>query len=131
MRCVSGAFRPVLGRLTTVRVDIQAGAIARMSFASIESLCRVIVSDAGRIDRQRRAHPFVLADVRSRKYIAQGKAEGRSEGKAELVSRQLSIRFGTLDSQVQARIQRASIAELETIGERLLTARTLDEALGS
>jgi hypothetical protein len=65
MRCVSGAFRPVLGRLTTVRVDIQAGAIARMSFASIESLCRVIVSDAGRIDRQRRAHPFVLADVRS------------------------------------------------------------------
>jgi hypothetical protein len=29
------------------------------------------------------------------------------------------------------RLQRASIAELDAIGERLLTARTLQEALGS
>lgn len=66
----------------------------------------------------------------ARQFIAQGRAEGRSEGQAALVSRQLAVRFGTLDSEVQARIRRASIADLEGIGERLLTARTLQEALG-
>jgi hypothetical protein len=79
----------------------------------------------------------------ARQYFAQGRAEGQAEGKAEgeaegrvrgqaaLVSHQLSVRFGPLDSAAQARIQCSSTAELQAIGERLLTARTLQEALGS
>jgi hypothetical protein len=71
----------------------------------------------------------------AREFIAlgreEGKAEGRTEGQAALVVRQLSLRFGMLDPHTQARIHRASIAELEGIGERLLTARTLQDALGS
>jgi hypothetical protein len=47
------------------------------------------------------------------------------------VTHQLSVRFGSLDAEARARIQRASTAELQRIGERLLTARTLQEALGS
>jgi hypothetical protein len=62
---------------------------------------------------------------------AEGKAEGRAEGQAALVSRQLAVRFGPLDLEARTRIQRASTVELEAIGERLLTARTLQEALGS
>jgi hypothetical protein len=40
------------------------------------------------------------------------------------------LRFGALTPQAETRIMEASIAELDTIGERLLTARTLDEAIG-
>jgi len=74
-------------------------------------------------------------------YVAQGKAEGRAEGrlegevhgqragKAALVVRLLTLRFGTLSEDVQARIAQSSIAELDAIGERLLIATTVEEAL--
>ena len=62
----------------------------------------------------------------ARQYVAQGVAQGR----AELVARQLTLRFGALTQADQARIAGASIDELDAIGERLLTARTLQEALG-
>jgi Domain of unknown function (DUF4351) len=62
----------------------------------------------------------------ARRYVAQGRAEGR----AALVSRLLTLRFGPLAPQVETRIAEASIAELDEIGARLLTAQTLDEALG-
>jgi len=70
----------------------------------------------------------------ARHYIALGRAEGVAEGEAHgrlsLLIRQLTSRFGQIDSQTESRIHRASIAELEAIGERLLAARTLQEALG-
>lgn len=66
----------------------------------------------------------------ARQYVAQGRAEGRVEGRAALLARQLSVRFGALDSDAQRRLGEASIDELDAIGERLLTARTVQEALG-
>jgi hypothetical protein len=62
----------------------------------------------------------------ARRYVAQGEAEGR----AALVIKLLALRFGPLQQQVETRISEASIKELDQIGERLLTAQTLDEALG-
>ena len=65
---------------------------------------------------------------------AKGKAEGRAEGKAEgrvaLIVRQLTLRFGALNEGQLARISSASIEELDAIGERLLSAQSLQEALG-
>jgi hypothetical protein len=57
-------------------------------------------------------------------------ARGQAQGRAALVLKQLTRRFGPLTQQVEARIAEASIAQLDEIGERLLTAQTLDEALG-
>jgi hypothetical protein len=51
-------------------------------------------------------------------------------GRAELILRQLTLRFGALGSEVEERIRHASSSELDTIGERLLTAPTLQDALG-
>lgn len=81
----------------------------------------------------------------ARKYYGQGKADGRMDGLAEgraeglaegsrmalveLVSRQLSLRFGPLDDVALSRIAAASTAELNQIAERLLAAPTLDSAL--
>jgi hypothetical protein len=62
---------------------------------------------------------------------AEGKAEGEASGRAALISRLLTVRFGPLGASERSRIHAASIAELDAIGERLLTANTLDEALGS
>jgi hypothetical protein len=70
----------------------------------------------------------------ARHYIALGRAEGAAEGQAQgraaLIIHLLTLRFGTVDSGLETRIQRASVAELDAIGERLLAARTLQEALG-
>jgi hypothetical protein len=57
-------------------------------------------------------------------------AQGRAEGRAALVIKLLALRFGPLPQQVEPRIAEASIEELDQIGERLLTAQTLEEALG-
>jgi hypothetical protein len=62
----------------------------------------------------------------ARRYVAQGRAEGR----VELLARQLTLRFGPLSAEAHSRIARASLAELDAMGERLLTARTLQEVLG-
>ena len=66
----------------------------------------------------------------ARHYIAKGKAEGGQSGRAAIVTRLLTIRFGELTETVHSRIAAASIAELDAIGERLLSAATLSEALG-
>jgi hypothetical protein len=75
----------------------------------------------------------------ARKYYGQGKTDGRAEGLAEGLAKGsretliklLSLRFGPLDGTALSRIAAASRAELEDVAERLLTAPTLDEALGA
>ena len=61
----------------------------------------------------------------AKRYVAQGRAEGR----AAIVLRQLTVRFGPLSSEVQAQIASSSVDELDAIGERLLTAGNLQDAL--
>jgi hypothetical protein len=55
---------------------------------------------------------------------------GRAEGRAELLQRQLTRRFGPLPPAAVERLSAAAIDELDAIGERLLSAETLEEALG-
>ena len=63
--------------------------------------------------------------------LANGLAKGQAQGRAELVIRQLALRFGVLSNELQARLLATSIDELDAIGERLLTARTLHEAVSA
>lgn len=63
----------------------------------------------------------------AKRYVAQGRAEGR----ADLIVKQLTQRFGPIPQAVQSRIAAASLAELDELGGRLLTAKTLQEALGA
>lgn len=58
------------------------------------------------------------------------RALGRAEGRAALLQRQLTLRFGPLTSEAIERLSRGTIDELDAIGERLLTAQSLEEALG-
>jgi hypothetical protein len=49
--------------------------------------------------------------------------------RAELVARQLTVRFGQLTVDVRTRIATATADELDAIAELLLTAKSLEEAL--
>ena len=62
----------------------------------------------------------------ARGYFAEGKAEGRTD----LVLDLLTTRFGTLPAAVIALLQEAPAATLHAIAKRLLSAQTLAEALG-
>jgi len=78
----------------------------------------------------------------ARQYVAEGRALGWAEGVIEgresgermgrcaLLLRLLTRRFGDLPLAVWARIHAASVQELDTIGDRLLSAESLEEALG-
>jgi len=70
----------------------------------------------------------------ARHYFFQGKAEGKAEGeargKAELLIRLATCKFGPLAQDIEAQIRAAAGAELDRMGERLLSASTLAEVLG-
>jgi hypothetical protein len=63
----------------------------------------------------------------ARHYVAQG----RKEGRVDIVTQQLARKFGLGATDVRQRIAACSVAELEAIAHRVLTATTLDEAIGA
>jgi hypothetical protein len=58
----------------------------------------------------------------ARRYVA--------EGRAALLQRLLARRFGPLPTNAMERLSAATIDELDAIGDRLLSAQSLEEALG-
>jgi hypothetical protein len=67
----------------------------------------------------------------ARRYFGQGKAEGRIEGRVEITLKLLALRFGPLPDATQTCVRSAQDAQVDAIAERLLTAQTLEEALGT
>jgi hypothetical protein len=63
----------------------------------------------------------------ARRYVAQGKAEGR----VEIILMQLALRFGPLTEAVQTRVRGVQDARLSAVAERVLSAQTLAEVLDS
>ncbi|WP_161810363.1 DUF4351 domain-containing protein [Steroidobacter agaridevorans] len=56
-------------------------------------------------------------------------AEGLTQGRVALITRLLAARFGSLSDAVRGKIAASTIEELDAIGDRLLTAASLQEAL--
>jgi hypothetical protein len=61
--------------------------------------------------------------------LVQGKAEGFTQGKVELLKRQLNRRFGTLSQSAIAKIESANIAQLDTWAEAIFDAQNIDSLL--
>jgi hypothetical protein len=64
------------------------------------------------------------------KLRAEGRIEGIAEGKIELLLRLAQRRFGPLSEDQARRLRFCSPDDLDAIGERLLDAQSLDEAIG-
>jgi hypothetical protein len=60
---------------------------------------------------------------------AEGREQGLAQGQRALVLRLLERRFGPLDEGTRARLDRATVQDLERWAEQLLTAPTLEDAL--
>ncbi len=58
---------------------------------------------------------------------AEGRAQGRTEGQAALLSRLLTLRFGPVPEDIQAKLRAASPSELDRWAEQVLSASRLDE----
>jgi hypothetical protein len=67
----------------------------------------------------------------ARRYVAQGIAEGEAKGRLELILDLLGSRFGPLPESIQTRVRSASAAQIHAVGKQVLTAQTLEEALGA
>lgn len=71
----------------------------------------------------------------ARRYVAQGiaegKVEGRLEGRLDIILELLAIRFGPLPESIQTRVRGASTEQMYAVGKQVLTAQTLEEALGA
>jgi len=65
----------------------------------------------------------------ARRYMAEGRAEGKLEGRKSVILRQLALRFGPLPEAVDSRLRTATESHLDVLAERVLTVRTLEEAL--
>ena len=59
--------------------------------------------------------------------IEKGRQEGRQEGEASLLKRQLARRFGTLPDALHVRLTTATIDQLEEWAISVLDAESLDE----
>jgi hypothetical protein len=67
----------------------------------------------------------------ARRYVAQGIAEGKAEGRLENILELLATRFGPLPESIQTRVRGASATQMYAVGKQVLTAQTLEEALGA
>lgn len=61
---------------------------------------------------------------------AEGKAEGIAKGKAEVLVRQLALRFGSIEPTLVERVYAASADEVDAMVDRILTAATPADVVG-
>ncbi len=60
---------------------------------------------------------------------AKGRVEGEAKGRAEVLQRQLRLKFGELPEWALQRLQSASVEQLDSYAERILTAESLEATL--
>ena len=72
-----------------------------------------------------------MADAWFGKGWTEGQTEGLAKGKAELLERQLTRRFGRLSKDVRARLAQATAEELGSFAEAVLDANSLDDVLAN
>jgi hypothetical protein len=63
----------------------------------------------------------------ARKYVAQGRVEGR----VEILLKQLALRFGPVADSIQAQVRAAGDSQLDALAKELLSAHTLEEVMKS
>jgi hypothetical protein len=69
---------------------------------------------------------FVTAAERLTKEAAE---RARTETLARTVLKQLELKFGSLGSETVERVQQSTVEQLDTMVERVLTAKSVDEVV--
>ena len=69
-------------------------------------------------------------DVKKYEYQSEFARRYDGQGRIDMLLKQLTSRYGTLPPEVTEKVRNASATELDGIAERVLTAKTLEEAMG-
>jgi hypothetical protein len=88
--------------------------------------CDLVLNSLSEVARR------ALSEMDAKKYEYQSEFARRyyGQGRMDVLLKQLATRYGALSGEVATRIREATASELDGITERVLTANTLDEALG-
>jgi hypothetical protein len=117
----------VLAVLDATRRDVAAGQL--MILAGLRGLEETVEEEIRKMP--------ILIDIMEHKVLgrefrrgnAEGKAEGKAEGELLILRRQMIKLFGVLPDWAEESLSGCSAAELESLGERLLDARSLEDLL--
>lgn len=72
---------------------------------------------------------MTIAEQMRREGAAEGLAEGLAAGRVQVLTKLLTLKFGIVSAEQMARIEAATVAQLDRYVERVLTAETLDAVL--
>ena len=131
----SGDFRGEIKHIVGALRELQEAADGR---AALESVLRYIMEV--REDAADWLLDFVSEEVgpeaeevymtTAEKLRQEGLEKGRTEGRAELVLKQLTLKFGPLSEEQTQRVRQAGVEQLDRWAERVLDAESLDEVFG-
>lgn len=88
-----------------------------------------VSNDSTEVQMQRFSETKTEYDRWAERHRSEGMERGIERGTRALVRKQLALRFGKLPADAEKRLERASVAELELLAERLLTADSLAAVL--
>jgi predicted transposase/invertase (TIGR01784 family) len=91
-----------------------------------DALERLSADPESRVRAEQREMALISYELGLSTARRQGIEQGRVEGKAELLKRLLATKFGTLPTDIAARLASAGDAELANWADRVLTAGTLE-----
>jgi hypothetical protein len=121
-------------RIALLALMVSRGLDAERSMLYFDLVMHSLPEAARRALQAMDASKYEYQSEFARRYYGQGEADGVSEGKAavaEIVLKLLATRYGALPPAIAARVQSASTADLDGIAQRVLTAKTLEDALGT
>jgi len=87
----------------------------------------VLVYKFPKLSRQEIQAMFTIDDLKQTRYYQDAKQEGRQEGQATLILRQLSRKFGGLSEELRSNIFQISPAQLENLAEAVLDFASVAE----
>jgi predicted transposase YdaD len=106
------AFESWLKKVILPRLGLSREAFARFTLEELETMLAESIDSWNHVIRE------------------EARQEGRQEGRAEgrrLVLRQLRLKFGPLEPQIEERVRSADTERLLRWGERVLTAENLQD----
>ena len=92
-----------------------------------DALDRLSADPDARLRAEQREMALLSYELRMTAARREGEAQGRLEGKAEVLERQLTLKFGKPPTDVAVRLANATEVELIRWSERILSAASIDE----
>jgi Domain of unknown function (DUF4351) len=117
-------------RIASTAITASAGVDAERSKMYLDLIYTVLAEGIpGLLEATMNSFGYEYRSDFALRYIGEGRAQGNTEARIDIILKQLALRFGPLTDAVQAWIRQAQAAQLDALLEQVVTARTLDEAL--